>query len=110
MERIRCPSPRLFEKGTSLDKLLTDVSEAVEEKAWHAAATTKIACNQLVQLCPNYEPSRVVGGALCRSGEDSHGYPYRPECLKGCICSQFSRSGVFSGEEQQPDTSEATPF
>jgi len=98
------PSSRLFERDSSLDQLVTNVNDAIEQRKFDAPSLKIIACNQLRTLCPNYEPSRVMPDTvLCRSGEDSHGYQYRPECTNGCIVSQFSRSGVFTGEE------EATP-
>ena len=96
------PSSRLFERESSLEKLVNEVNSSVmtDDQSFLVAPTKKIACDQLKTLCPDYEPSRFPGGAMCRSGEDSNGYPYRDECTHGCMVSQFTLAGVFLGKEE----------
>lgn len=103
--KLIVPARILFERGTGLDSMVTIVNTEVADGIMpidHNLRKTVVQ-NELKQLCPDYNPSRLVilkvsvGGVMCRSGENSGGRPYRDECCR-CLVGQFAVStGAFLG-------------
>ena len=88
----------LTQRNSDIDVMITIAGDSTERRTFGFQSTLKVTRRLIHQNCDSYRPSTTsVDAVLCRSGEDT-GNPSRGATCFKCRASQFSASGLFTGE------------